>query len=587
MSLDSSRLRDDRAVQVVVALVAVGLLARFALLGSRIAHFDEGRVAYWVLHYLETGEFHYRYIIHGPFIQHVDRFVFALLGPTDFATRVPVALVGGLLPLSALWLRHRLSDTEVAALAFFLAFNPIILYYSRFMRSSVLVAAFCFVAFAAFVRWYDGFGVRYFYAGVAMLALGFAAKENAVIYILCWLGAGLLVLDHKLFRAHGDQTGIDWGKAAFVSVRRRIVGPNDDRLTLSLSHLVVGSLLFFALALFFYAPRGGDGVGLYATFTSPGQFPQLLDATIQDVTEGYGYWFNGTNETTFKTYLDRLGKFVDTTIGYAGPLFALAIAGFLAERYVTEKPRMLVLGASYWGFASVIGYPLGTDIWAAWIIVNALVPLAIPAAVGLALIVDAGRDALAVDDRVSVAAVAVLLLLVFGQIAATGATGVYLDPTGHENDMVQYAQPQESMRPVVTEMAEISARNEGTDVLVYGEFVDGQTSAPRTPACVDWFASLPLAWYLNADEMETSCAENKNELPEELPPVVLTKGECKMDTAGNGNPKSVPATRCREQPEAIRAPAALEDQIPARYERRGFLLRTTAKPVVVYVDTEA
>ena len=46
-------------------------------------------------------------------------------------------------------------------------------------------------------------------------------------------------------------------------------------------------------------------------------------------------------------------------------------------------------------------------------------------------------------------------------------------------------------------------------------------------------------------------------------------------------------TDCRSNPEAIEAPAGLRDDVPQRYERHAFLLRTTAKPTVVYVDPEA
>ena len=43
---------DDRTVRLVVAVTVLALLARFVLLGSRVAHYDEGRVAWWGLDYL-------------------------------------------------------------------------------------------------------------------------------------------------------------------------------------------------------------------------------------------------------------------------------------------------------------------------------------------------------------------------------------------------------------------------------------------------------------------------------------------------------------------------------------------------------
>ena len=92
----------DRTVQAVLAVTLVALVARFVLLGQRIAHFDEARVAWWGLEYLETGSTSYRYIIHGPLMQYLHRYLFEVFGATDLVMRAPVALVGGLLPLVAL-----------------------------------------------------------------------------------------------------------------------------------------------------------------------------------------------------------------------------------------------------------------------------------------------------------------------------------------------------------------------------------------------------------------------------------------------------------------------------------------------------
>lgn len=596
---------DDRVVRVVAAIALLGLVARFALLGTRVAHFDEARVAWWSLHFFETGQFHYRYIIHGPLVQHVARSLFGLFGATDFATRVPVALVGGLLPLSALWFRHRLSDTEVAALALLLAANPILLYFSRFMRSSLLVAALCFVAFAAFVRWYDGFGVAYFHLGMATLALGFAAKENAIIYVVCWVGAGALLLHHKLYRHEGAASGAAWLRDGVDDAVDRVAGPDRDRVAWSAGHLVGGVLLLALLVLFFYAPRQGvtSGGALAVTQSHPnyativetcqttglwsslgsGQVGSLVRCTGLTIERGLMYWFGGTSETTLTTYAERLGKFLSTSATYAGPLLALAVAGFVMEHYVAGDPRHLVLGAAYWGFASVLGYPLGTDIWAAWIIVNALVPLAVPAAVGLGYIVDAGRDALAEDDRVSVGAVAVLLLLVGGQMAAAGVSAVYLNPTSQHNDLVQFAQPEQDMRPAVADTIEISAANGGTDALFYGgsDFVDMDQQATRTPACINWFRTLPWAWYLSANDVSVTCANGTGQLPAEMPPVVVAQANCTLDRTVD----------CRAKPGALAVDQGLRERIPDDYERRGFLHRTTGGSyfdgMVVYTDPDA
>ena len=187
----TARLRDrdgpDRITLAVVAVVVAASAARFYRLGARTAHFDEGRVAYWVLDYAASGNVRYRPIIHGPFLQHVTEVVFGVLGPTDFSMRLVVAAVTGLFPLAALLLRERLRDVEVVALAALWAFTPVVLYYSRFVRGDPLVAAFAVTAFALFVRTVDTGRRRYFYAGVGFLA-GSAAVvadyRRPLVYLL-------------------------------------------------------------------------------------------------------------------------------------------------------------------------------------------------------------------------------------------------------------------------------------------------------------------------------------------------------------------------------------------------------------------
>jgi uncharacterized protein (TIGR03663 family) len=526
---DLPRLPFD-ATRAVVVLAVIAVVARLVLAGLRVAHFDEGRVAWWTLEYMRTGEFSYQYIIHGPFIQHVNTVSYALFGQTDFAGRVPIAIIGGLLPLSALFFREHLRDEEVVTLAVFLALNPILLYYGRFLRSTVLVAAFSFVAFGFLVRTYDTREVRYVYGAVAFLALAFAAKENAVVYVLCWLGAGFLVVDHSLFAPRSGETGIERLSRAWERHR-----PDRAALIRYGGHAVLAMVLFLAITVFFFAPRSASGVGLYDAVRNPALFGQVWNATVADISEGLGYWFGHTSspgcnkDNLADAYVCFLGQFLSNLVHYAAPLFGLAIVGFVLERYASVTPRSLVMFASYWGFVSVIGYPLGTDIYGSWITVNALVPLAIPAAVGFGLIVRYGLEAYRNQDSVSVGLAALLVVLLVGQMAFVGVQTSYIDPASESNGLVQYAQPEQNWRPVVDEMGRLAATNEGPDVLVYGEyFVDNQGSATRTPACIDWFNSLPLAWYLTSQDAEVVCANSTAQLEERAatdPPVIIARDD--------------------------------------------------------------
>ena len=97
--------RPDRVTQAVVAVTALALLARLVGLGTRPFHWDEARVGYWTLRSLAVGAYEYRPVAGGPFLYVVGRWLVTLLGPSDAVARLPVALLGGLLPLAALLFR--------------------------------------------------------------------------------------------------------------------------------------------------------------------------------------------------------------------------------------------------------------------------------------------------------------------------------------------------------------------------------------------------------------------------------------------------------------------------------------------------
>ncbi|WP_254537752.1 flippase activity-associated protein Agl23 [Halomarina litorea] len=529
------RLRATLAVVGAIALLA--LLARFLFLGHRVAHWDEGRVGYWILDFMRTGEFSYRPIIHGPFLQHVNRAVFSVFGATDATMRYVPALAGGLLPLTALLFRDRLDRVEVAALAFFLAANPILLYYSRFMRGDPLVGAFMFAGFAFLIRLLDTRNLRHLFAAVGFVALGFTVKENAPVYVVCWLGAAAVVgyLKVVVARAHGEypltglrarlrgtsvqRGGHDWSSAPQAN------GGASPTVTPRTVLLAAGVLLlavveFFAIIVFFYAPRGTAKSGL-----------ELVEAaTVGSFNEFYSLW--GDGGMSEHAYLPYLGDLLQTLGAGAVVLCLFALLGFALESYREGGPRPLVFGAFAWGVASLLGYPIITDIKAPWAAVHVVLPLAIPAAAGVSHLVTGGwaRYRSADDAMATVGALALALAVVSaGFVGFTGYQTVYANPASPDNELVQYAQPSGDLHGTIAAMEALADRNEGTDVVLYGTFLVQGDPIRQQPSCAGsdgWFNSLPLPWYLERSDAEVACAYNTSALSlveeEGDPPVVIT-----------------------------------------------------------------
>ena len=723
-----ARVPDSSVARILLGAVVLALAGRLLLLGSRTAHWDEGRVAFWVLRYAKTGFFEYRSVVHGPFLFQVDKYLFRILGANDFVARLPVAVVGGLLPAAAWLFRDRLRDAEVVALGALLALNPLLVYYSRFVRNDVLVAAFMLFALGFVVRAYDTRRARYLYGAAATVALAFTAKENAVVYLACWLGAGTLLVDHRLLDlVDGTDANLDgtWIRSV---VRRNVpatllagfflaanplafavAGVVDSAVLVTLIAfafvlgpylgLLVGSnpwhyvgvvplsayliavwsggltpvgtiafygmiwllvgalildvylftphpgaggersavvadgggsgasgvpglrritgagtgtvrrfppmlgayLLFFAVLALFYAPRNPDpgAVGLWSALTDPTMVPALVEeALVGSGLKFYNHWIAGAG-AEFDVYLERLRNMLRTMASGAGVLSGFAVVGFVYDRWSSAGPRDLVALAGYWGVVSVLGYPYGTDIWAPWIAVHAVVPLAIPAAVGMAGLYRWGDDALDRDDAVTAALAGGLLLALAVPVAVTAVDVAYVNSDGHERVLtdltggeqaqheyvLQWAQAGNGLKGTLGTVDRVATANEGTDVLFYGSTLPGDDATmlyvpdervcldrppvhePRETCLVDelsWHDRLPLPWYL-----ESYGATVESTLPEEgldgrsdseLPPVVIGYGWNRSEIA-----------------------AALPD----RYEAHEHRFKLWGEQVVVFVDRTA
>ena len=549
-----SPLRNRDAVALAVAAIALGALAaRLFWLGYRTAHWDEARVAYWILRYEETGAFVYQPIIHGPFIHHVTEPLFALFGPSDLLGRLPVAVVGGLFPLSALLFRNHLRDHETVLLAFLFAANPVLLYYSRFLRSDVLVAAFMITALGFLIRTYDTRKPRHLYPAALFLGFGIASKENALIYVLVWIGGAALLIDTALFRPRTAPSGLDLLRSHAGAVRRyarRLQTDLETRRRVGVCALhLIGALAVLAFVwLYTFAPRGAatehypvaeaaiGSVRFGDVLTDPLRLPALIQNTWDHWYSNYPMWSekalsSGEGSSLSERYLEFAPQYFEVLREYALPTLLFAGIGFLSERYGREHSRNLVLFFTYGGVASVIGYPLGLDIFGAWNATHSIVMLALPAAVGLGAVYRRGKTVLTDDISATSLLAALLLVIVLGQVVATAAGAAYVNDTNAEtNKLIQYAQPADDMRYDLQQLDRIAAENDGTDVLLYENyFVGNDESEHFYPACMgtsEWFNGLPLSWYLHAADANVTCIQNSLDLDrvgDDPPPIIITR----------------------------------------------------------------
>ncbi|MFB6096031.1 MAG: flippase activity-associated protein Agl23 [Haloferacaceae archaeon] len=533
--------RHDWTALAVGVLAVVALALRLYGLGARSFHWDEARVGYWTLRYLESGAFAYRPVAGGPLLYVLDRHVFALVGATDLTARLVVALLGGALPLAALLFRDRLRDSETVALAFLLAATPLLLYYSRFLRGDVPLALFALVAVGCAVRYRDRDAPGYLYAGAAALALAVASSGFVAGYLLCWLGAGLLVFDHRRLLAAGRLRGHSTDAASADAAPAQPstsdgatdggVSPTPgatDRLREWAAWVdaeagtIARAVGVFALVhLFFYAPRAGatGGPGLWR----PTTWLAVVDAAFAGTVRKFlGVWVvtRGQGQAGH-ALLPYLAHNAEVLLLTSFPLVALGLGGFLADRYSEGPPRPLVAFFAYWAGLGLLVFPILTEGQAPWVAIHVAVALTLPAAVAGGWLLRAGRRAYRDDRAGSAVAVALLVLAVVAHSGAVAAAAYH--PPDRSDRLVDFAQPASDLDPFVTDVGAAIEGNDGTDVLYYGEDLQvyGDDSTRQPPVADRWGNRLPLPWYLERLDAQTASTASLEEVGRIRPPVVI------------------------------------------------------------------
>lgn len=536
------RLREKPVLVGLLCVTAVALVARLIFLGHRVFYYDEVWFGYWILKFLEHGDWTYRPILHGPFYVRLNSIVFPLLGANDYTARLVPAVIGGLLPLSAWLFRDRLRQGEVLAMGILLAGNPILLYYSRFMRKDLPLAALMLVTLGFLVRANETGRLRYVYGGAMTFGWALTTKESVLLWVLTWAGAAALVLDRQLLRAQ-DTTGDP------RTVLRELLTRGRGSITYWGVHLAGAGLTTLLVVIYAYAPRAGEvrEVGLWEALGGQyGQLPTVMNAaTAGALRKAIDYWVAGDIQQ--HPYLPYLQDTLATLATGALGVCVLAVVGFFWDRYGQATPRSLVGFNAYAGGAAILGYPLANNLPVPWSTVHAVVPLTIPAAVGAAALyrwargqsdpllqVDPFSDIPWREIRAGVVAIVILVLAV--NAGVVGLQTSYLEP--HEsprgdpgNEIVYYAQPPGELRdPIHTIFRAAATGGSDVDILYVGNPLTDSTPppdqiAPSTPYNYRYpliHGRIPLPWYTELADADLADVPGAADIGANPPPIVIT-----------------------------------------------------------------
>ena len=175
------------------AVLSVAAVMRLWDLGARAMHHDESLHSFYSWGLANGSGYTHIPMMHGPFQFEANAAVFFIAGDGDYTARLLYALVGTGLVALPLLLRSRLGRLGSLLASVMLAFSPAMLYFSRFARNDILMAAWTLGLVICLWRYVDEGRNRYLYFAAALLALAFATKETAYL-VTAILGLFLILL---------------------------------------------------------------------------------------------------------------------------------------------------------------------------------------------------------------------------------------------------------------------------------------------------------------------------------------------------------------------------------------------------------
>lgn len=204
-------------VVLYALVISVAVLLRTWDLGSRALHHDESIHAQWSWGLLQ-GNYRHSPIFHGPFYYHFQAAVFFLFGANDYTSRLSAAMAGTAVVMLPLLLRRWLGPLGTFAAVAFLAFSPTLVYFSRFFREDIYMAAFTLLMVVAMWRYIDEGRTRWLYIFAAGFTGNVLTKEGSFLVF----AAMLVYLD--LY-------------AAAILARRTLKGRSERFLTADLARI--------------------------------------------------------------------------------------------------------------------------------------------------------------------------------------------------------------------------------------------------------------------------------------------------------------------------------------------------------------
>ncbi len=193
-----------------VSLVLLALILRIYDVGARVMSHDESlHTAYSYNLYNGVG-FKHDPLMHGPLLFHVTALSYYLFGPSDFAARLPVALLGtGVVWL--LWLaRDWLGRRGALLAAALIALSPTLIYHSRYIRHDLYALFFATLLILCAFKFLAQGQNKWLLGIAASLGFLYITKEVSYIYAIIIAGYFLAAVILQMLIERWPQPGLKW-----------------------------------------------------------------------------------------------------------------------------------------------------------------------------------------------------------------------------------------------------------------------------------------------------------------------------------------------------------------------------------------
>jgi uncharacterized protein (TIGR03663 family) len=195
------RLTLERSLYVLIFAAAIFL--RTYDLGVRPYHHDESIHAFfsWKITQNGLGDYRYDPVYHGPVLYYSTALMLWLFPDNDFTGRLSAALFGTAILAFAWPLRRYLGRWGALSFLVLVAFSPAWIYFTRFVRHDIYLAACNLGAIFWAFRYGETRKPTFLYLSAAALALAFCTKEDNYFLTPIFLVAFAMTLLWEVFFA--------------------------------------------------------------------------------------------------------------------------------------------------------------------------------------------------------------------------------------------------------------------------------------------------------------------------------------------------------------------------------------------------